>query len=209
MKSILVVGARGIPDVEGGIEKNAESLFPLIADQGWKVCVAGWKPYMQASHYRGVSLWTAPTPGFSKIDELVCAILTWFKALRMRPDLVHLAGTGTRHCHAVGLQALGLQDRRAPGGGLSPAPLEPGPESWVMRCARYQLRWADQHHRGDAGPGARICSASGLRHEYPCRRQRASIRPENAPSCRPEARRSAGTISCSSARYPSRKIFTV
>jgi hypothetical protein len=27
---IFVVGARGIPDVEGGAEKNAERLFPLM-----------------------------------------------------------------------------------------------------------------------------------------------------------------------------------
>ena len=141
MKSILVVGARGIPDVEGGIEKNAESLFPLIADQGWKVCVAGWKPYMQASHYRGVSLWTAPTPGFSKIDELVCAILTWFKALRMRPDIVHLAGLEPAlllwaykliGCKIV--VRLGADCHQRPWSRAG---------KLLMRCARYQLRWAD------------------------------------------------------------------
>lgn len=141
MKSILVVGARGIPDVEGGVEKNAESLFPLVAERGWKVCVAGWKPYIETSHYRGVSLWAAPTPGFGKIDELVSALFTWFKAVRMRPDIVHLAGLEPAlllwaykliGCKIV--VRLGTDCHQRPWSRAG---------KLLMRCAKYQLRWAD------------------------------------------------------------------
>tara|TARA_R110000824_G_scaffold213074_3_gene399368 strand:+ start:1286 stop:2395 length:1110 start_codon:yes stop_codon:yes gene_type:complete len=141
MKSILVVGARGIPDVEGGVEKNAESLFPLIASRGWSVCVAGRKPYMQASQYRGVSLWCTPTLGFPKIDELLYSILTLFKAFRMRPDIVHLAGLQPAFwlwaykligCKIV--VRLGIDYHQRP---------VSGSRKWAIRCAKYQLRWAD------------------------------------------------------------------
>lgn len=141
MKSILVVGARGIPDVEGGVEKNAESLFPLITSRGWKVCVAGRKPYMQASHYRGVSLWCAPTPGFGKIDELLYSVLPLFKAFRMRPAIVHLSGLAPAFllwaykltgCKIVVRLDAGCHQRSWS-----------GPGKWIMRCASYQLRWAD------------------------------------------------------------------
>ena len=141
MKSILVVGARGIPDVEGGVEKYVERLFPLIASRGWKVCVAGMKPYVQSGQYRGISLWCAPSLGFRKIDRWLYAIATLIKALRMRPDIVHFTRlepafllcvyklTGCRvvvrcgaNCHARPSYWL---------------------RNWAMRWAQYQLRWAD------------------------------------------------------------------
>ena len=38
---IFVVGARGVPDVEGGAEKNAEMLFPLVVASGYRVTLVG------------------------------------------------------------------------------------------------------------------------------------------------------------------------
>ncbi|WP_339688647.1 glycosyltransferase family 4 protein [uncultured Parasphingorhabdus sp.] len=142
MKTILVVGVRGMPDVEGGVEKNAESLFPLIAAQGWKICVAGWKPHIKSDDFRGVSLWCAPTPGFGKIDGLLYSILTWFKALRMRPDIVHMAGLEPVFLlwayKLIGCKIvvrLGADCRQRPWSWTG---------KWFMRCAKYQLRWADK-----------------------------------------------------------------
>ncbi len=141
MKSIFFVGARGIPDVMGGVEKMAERLFPLIVKRGWKMCVAGWKPNMQAGQYRGVSLWFAPVPGFLKNAEPLYSILTLFKAFRMRPDIVQLAGLGPAFwlwaykltgCKIV--VRLGADCHRPPRSRAG---------NWAMRCAKYQLRWAD------------------------------------------------------------------
>lgn len=142
MKTILVVGARGIPDVEGGVEKNAERLFPLLASRDWKVCVAGFKPYMQTGQYRGVSLWCAPSLGLLKIDRLLYTFATLIKAFRMRPDIVHFTGLEA----AVLLWAyrlIGCKIVVRYGADCHAHPWS-GPRKWTMRCAQYQLRWADK-----------------------------------------------------------------
>ena len=141
MKSILVLGARGMPDVIGGVEKNAERLFPLIASRGWNVCIAGRKPFIKASQYRGVSLWCAPVPKFLKNGDLLYSIVTLFKAFRMRPDLVHFAGLEP----AVLLWAyklIGCKIVVRLGADCHHHPWNRAGK-WAMRCATYQLRWAD------------------------------------------------------------------
>lgn len=141
MKSILVVGARGIPDVEGGVEKNVERLFPLIASRGWGVCVTGMKPYMQSDHYRGVSLWRAPSLGFLLIDRLLYSIATLFKAFRTRPDIVHFTCLKAAFLlwayKLIGCKIVMRYGANCHAGSWS------GPEKWVMRWMQYQLRWAD------------------------------------------------------------------
>ncbi|WP_417620836.1 glycosyltransferase family 4 protein [Parasphingorhabdus sp.] len=142
MKSILVVGARGIPDVEGGVEKHVERLFPLVASRGWKVCVAGMKPFVKARQFRDVCLWCAPSLGVPGIDRLLYPIATLFKAMRMRPDIVHFAGLDSAKllwaykligCKIILRYGADCQARawNAPG-------------KWAMQYSRYQLRWADR-----------------------------------------------------------------
>lgn len=141
MKSILVVGARGIPDVEGGVEKNTERLFPLIASRGWKVCVAGMTPHMQSDDYRGVSLWRAPSLGFPKIDRSLYPIATLFKAIRTRPDIVHFTCLNSAFLlWAYKLTRCKIVVRY--GANCHARPTS-GPGKWAMYWARYQLRWAD------------------------------------------------------------------
>jgi glycosyltransferase involved in cell wall biosynthesis len=141
MKSILVVGVRGLPEVEGGVEKHAERLFPLIASRGWTICVAGMKRFLQPGHYRGVRLWRAPSLGVLKIDRWLYAAATLVKAFRMRPDIVHFA----RLESAVLLLAyklIGCKTVVRYGADCDAHPWS-GPRKWAMRCAQYQLRWAD------------------------------------------------------------------
>lgn len=142
MKTILVVGVRGIPDVQGGVEKNAERLFPLIAGRGWNICVAGMKPFLQTGQYRGLSLWRAPSLGLRTIDRWLYTISTLFKAVRMRPDIVHFI----RLESALLLWAyklIGCKTVIRYGADCHARPWV-GPRNWILQCARYQLRWADR-----------------------------------------------------------------
>jgi glycosyltransferase involved in cell wall biosynthesis len=141
MKTILVVGVRGIPDVAGGAEKHAERLFPLIARRGWEICVAGRKPFLQTGQYRDVSLWPAPSLGSPKVDRWLYAIATLVKAYRMRPDIVHFTGLES----ALLLWAYKLTGAKivVRYGANCHAQPSIGPRSWIRQCAQYQLRWAD------------------------------------------------------------------
>lgn len=141
MKSILVVGTRGIPDVEGGVEKNAERMFPLIVSRGWRVCVAGRKPHMQDSEYRGVALWCAPAPGFLNAAALLYPISALFKAFRTRPDIVHLAGLGSASL-LWAYRLIGCKTVVRLGADVT-QPVPSRSRNLLKRWATYQLRWAD------------------------------------------------------------------
>jgi glycosyltransferase involved in cell wall biosynthesis len=93
--SIFVVGARGVPDVEGGAEKNAEMLFPLVAANGYSVTLVGLKANIKAETFKGVQLLKAPHSQVLKSDKLLYYVAAIFMALRRRPTIVHFQGLGS------------------------------------------------------------------------------------------------------------------
>lgn len=92
---IFVVGARGVPDVEGGCEKNAEMLFPLVVGAGYRVTLVGLAGNIKADEYKGVRLLKAPHSRLLKTDKLLCYIAAIFMAARLRPRIVHFQGLGS------------------------------------------------------------------------------------------------------------------
>lgn len=93
---IFVVGARGIPDVEGGAEKNAEMLFPLVVASGnYRVTLVGLADNIKAETFKGVKLLKAPRSNFMKTDKLLYYVAAIFMGLRLRPRIVHFQGLGS------------------------------------------------------------------------------------------------------------------
>lgn len=92
---IFVVGARGIPDVEGGAEKNAEMLFPRIVEAGYRVTLVGLSDNIKSETFKGVRLIKAPHSNMLKTDKLLCYLTAPFMALPLRPRIVHFQGLGS------------------------------------------------------------------------------------------------------------------
>lgn len=93
---IFVVGARGVPDVEGGAEKNAEMLFPLVAASGkYRVTLVGLADNIKSDTFKGVQLMKAPRSNFLKTDKLLYYVAAIFMAMRLRPRIVHFQGLGS------------------------------------------------------------------------------------------------------------------
>lgn len=92
---IFVVGARGVPDVEGGCEKNAEMLFPLVVAGGYRVTLVGLADNIKSDEYKGVRLLKAPHSRLLKTDKLLCYVAAIFMAMRRRPRIVHFQGLGS------------------------------------------------------------------------------------------------------------------
>lgn len=92
---ILVVGARGVPDVEGGAEKNAEALFPRMAARGYDVTLIGLRSFIKGDEYKGVKLIAAPESRLLRTDKLAYYVDAVFTALKTKPDVVHLQGLGS------------------------------------------------------------------------------------------------------------------
>lgn len=93
--SIFVVGPRGVPDVEGGAEKNAEMLFPLVVANGYDVTLVGLAGNIKSDTFKGVKLLKAPHSRVLKSDKLLYYVAAIFMALRRRPDIVHFQGLGS------------------------------------------------------------------------------------------------------------------
>lgn len=91
---VFVVGARGIPDVEGGAEKNAERLFPRLAERGWDISLTVISRYCKGSNYRGVKLVSTPYSRLLRTDKIAYYLVALTLALRQRPAIVHLQGLG-------------------------------------------------------------------------------------------------------------------
>jgi glycosyltransferase involved in cell wall biosynthesis len=92
---VLVVGARGIPNVEGGAEKNAEKIFPLIAGKGAEVAVLCLSGATELDEFAGVKLPRMPRVKLLGTDKLAYyAYAPWY-ALRHRPHVVHFQGLGS------------------------------------------------------------------------------------------------------------------
>lgn len=92
---VFVVGARGIPDVEGGAEKNAEFLFPLMVARGWDVTLVGLSHNITSDSYRGIKLLRAPASRFLKTDKLAYYLAAIGMAFKRKPDVVHMQGLGS------------------------------------------------------------------------------------------------------------------
>ena len=92
MADILVIGARGIPDAEGGAEKHAEKTFPYFVQRGCSVTLLGVKPYIRAREYKGVKLVAIPTLRVANTDKVVYHVLAFLYAAFTRPKVVHLQG---------------------------------------------------------------------------------------------------------------------
>ena len=92
---VFVVGARGVPDVEGGAEKNAEMLFPLVVAGGYQVDLVGLEENVRSETFKGVRLLKAPRSRLLKTDKLLYYVTAIFMAARRRPRIVHFQGLGS------------------------------------------------------------------------------------------------------------------
>ncbi len=88
---ILVVGARGIPGVEGGAEKNAENLFPAMADRH-EVRMLCLREFCDVNHYRGVEIDRIETLRLLGTDKILYYLVSMWHVARWRPDIVHCQG---------------------------------------------------------------------------------------------------------------------
>jgi glycosyltransferase involved in cell wall biosynthesis len=94
---VAIVGLRGFPDVQGGVEKHVESLAPLLVHQGLTVTVYVRAPYMthlSGHDWHGVRLRRIWCP-VNKFSETL--VHTFLSVLAARID-----GNQTIHFQAIG-----------------------------------------------------------------------------------------------------------
>lgn len=93
---VMMLGLRGIPDVQGGIERHVEALAPLLVDHGFDVEVIGRSPYLP----RGQAVWNGVTvtPLWAhrrkSTETILHTGLGVLYAGWKRPDILHIHAVG-------------------------------------------------------------------------------------------------------------------
>ncbi|WP_420412569.1 glycosyltransferase family 4 protein [Roseibium sp.] len=95
--NIMFLGLRGIPKVQGGIEKHVEHLAPLIVDRGLSVEVVGRSAYLPeqvGKKWQGVALTWLPCPKNKFFETIFHTFFGVCRAAWTRPDVLHLHAVG-------------------------------------------------------------------------------------------------------------------
>lgn len=110
---VMVLGFRGLPNVQGGVEKHAESLYPRLVSEGCEVGVIGRSPYRNGTSmtsWRGVRLHWLWAPKVRGAEALMHSVLGVLYAAWTRPDILHIHAVGpalvTPLARALGLRVV-------------------------------------------------------------------------------------------------------
>jgi glycosyltransferase involved in cell wall biosynthesis len=94
---VMMIGSRGIPNVQGGVEKHIEMIGTELVQMGWDVDVIGRRHYLPSASQtmwngiRIIPLWAPRKMVLEAIGNSVAAV---FYAARQRPDILHIHAVG-------------------------------------------------------------------------------------------------------------------
>ena len=93
---IIVIGTRGFPNVQGGVETHCEHLYPLIIKSGHKVLVVTRRRYVDPSikEFKGIQFLTLNHPTQKSLEAIVHTFLAIIKAKQLGCDLLHVHAIG-------------------------------------------------------------------------------------------------------------------
>lgn len=95
---VVVIGTRGIPRIQGGVETHCEELYPRLVEKGCEVVVVRRSCYVRPDNrmeeYRGVKLHDLYAPRKKSLEAIVHSFLAVCYARKVHADVLH--------CHAVG-----------------------------------------------------------------------------------------------------------
>jgi glycosyltransferase involved in cell wall biosynthesis len=108
---ITILGLRGCPNVQGGVERHVEQLAPLLASKGCDVEVVVRAPYVPASaprSWRGIAITRLWCWKNKSLEAIVHTALGVLRAGWTRPDILHIHAIGPA-LYAPLARALGLK----------------------------------------------------------------------------------------------------
>ncbi len=96
---IAVIGAKGLPPRQGGIEHYCAEVFPKIVDQGHSVELFAQSfytgfPWGEHYNFHGVNVTNLPSLGINGVDTFLVSALASILATKNRYDIVHFHALG-------------------------------------------------------------------------------------------------------------------
>ena len=95
---IVVIGTRGCPNIQGGVETHCEFLYPRLVKMGQDVTIIRRSCYVTADNkikeYEGVKLVDIYAPHSKSMEAIIHTFLAVFKAKFLHADIVHIHALG-------------------------------------------------------------------------------------------------------------------
>lgn len=148
--SIALLGFRGFPGIQGGVETHAEHLCPLLAALGCDVEVIVRSPYQSSEihfEWKGVRFRRLWAPKYKSLEAITHSLLgVLYAGFISRPDILHIQAIGPALvaplARMLGLNVVvthhGPDYDRQKWGSFARLVLKLG-ECWGMRCANARI----------------------------------------------------------------------
>jgi len=93
---IVVLGTRGFPNVQGGVEAHCQNLYPKLAKCGCEVIVFGRSPYIgkEPYEYKGIKIIPLSCPKNKFFEAFLHTFKGIFAAKKLNPDILHIHAIG-------------------------------------------------------------------------------------------------------------------
>ena len=95
---VVVIGTRGIPGIQGGVETHCENLYPELVKLGCDVTVIRRRCYVNPDYdvdtYKGVKIIDTWAWRNKNLEAALHTMMAVFKARTMHPDIVHIHAIG-------------------------------------------------------------------------------------------------------------------
>ena len=95
---VFILGTRGFPDVQGGVEKHCEELYPRLVNLGCDVTVIARTPYFpgerRVSEWKDVNFCYLWCPRIKTVEAIIHTFFGVIIARLKSPDILHIHGIG-------------------------------------------------------------------------------------------------------------------
>lgn len=94
---IVVLGTRGIPNVQGGVETHCEELYPRLVQRGCDVTLITRRPYIRETsinEFQGVKLKHLFAPRKKSLEAIIHTFWGILYAWKLQPDILHIHAIG-------------------------------------------------------------------------------------------------------------------
>ena len=95
---VFVIGTRGFPNVQGGVEKHCEELYPRLAKLGFNIEVFTRTPYIPAAErlkeWKGIKFIHLWCPRKKSFEAIIHTFLGVMLARLRSPDILHIHAIG-------------------------------------------------------------------------------------------------------------------
>jgi len=92
LPNIFIIGARGFPNIQGGIETHCEGLYQRIDKKRYKITALTIKQYTKKDFWQGIYFIKIPSIGLKYFQKPIYNMIAALYCIFKKPDIIHIHG---------------------------------------------------------------------------------------------------------------------